>query len=87
MPGRAQAVTPEEPTAGILHGGVREGGDPGESWCTYTGTKLETADTAKEHLPLTGPPLLGKALLTTARADSARLAPLAGQVRSSFHNG
>ena len=59
MPGRAQGVTPEEPTAGILHGGVREGGDPGESWCTYTGTKLETADTAKEHLPLTGPPLLG----------------------------
>ena len=59
MPGRAQGVTPEEPTAGILHGGVREGGDPGESWCTYTGTKLETVDTAKEHLPLTGPPLLG----------------------------
>ncbi len=27
-PGRAQGVTPEEPTAGNLHGGVREGGDP-----------------------------------------------------------
>jgi RNA-directed DNA polymerase len=25
MPGRAQGVTPEEPTAGNLHGGVREG--------------------------------------------------------------
>jgi hypothetical protein len=24
-PGRAQGVTPEEPTAGNLHGGVREG--------------------------------------------------------------
>ena len=28
MLGRAQGVTPEEPTAGNLHGGVREGGDP-----------------------------------------------------------
>ncbi|HEY6848531.1 MAG TPA: reverse transcriptase domain-containing protein [Terracidiphilus sp.] len=28
MPGRGRGVTPEEPTAGNLHGGVREGGDP-----------------------------------------------------------
>jgi hypothetical protein len=27
-PRRGQGVTPEEPTAGNLHGGVREGGDP-----------------------------------------------------------
>jgi len=31
----------------------------GEPWWTYTGTKLETADTAKESLQFTGPPLLG----------------------------
>src|SRR5215469_871218 len=27
MPGRARGVTPEEPAAGNLHGGIREGGD------------------------------------------------------------
>jgi hypothetical protein len=73
MPGRAQGVTPEEPTAGILHGGVREGGDPGESWWTYTGTKLETADTAKEYLQLTGPPLLGMAMLGQLLASVYRI--------------
>jgi hypothetical protein len=33
---------------------------PDEPWRTYTGTKLETADTAKESLQLTGSPLLGR---------------------------
>jgi len=47
-PRRARGVTPEEPTAGILHGGVREGRElTGPRW-TYTRTKLETADRAKE---------------------------------------
>ena len=32
---------------------------PGEQRRTYSGTKLETADTAKESLKLTGSPLLG----------------------------
>jgi len=29
-------------------------------WWTYTGTKLETADTAKENLQPIGTPLLGE---------------------------
>ena len=29
-------------------------------WWTYTGTKLETADTAKENLQSIGTPLLGE---------------------------
>jgi hypothetical protein len=33
---------------------------PDEPWWTYAGTKLETADTAKESLQLTGSPLLGR---------------------------
>ena len=38
-----------------------EGGDiPAVPWWTYTGTKLETADTAKEHLQPIGAPLLGE---------------------------
>jgi len=44
-------------TAGSVRGEI-----PGGPWWTYPGTKLETADTAKEHLPLTGAPLLGVAL-------------------------
>src|SRR5437016_13285936 len=32
---------------------------PGEPRLTYSGTKLETADTAKESRQLLGPPLLG----------------------------
>jgi hypothetical protein len=32
---------------------------PDEPWWTQTGTKLETADTAKGSLQLTGTPLLG----------------------------
>src|SRR5262249_30700034 len=43
-------VALEEPTAGNLHTGVREGRDLTELWCTYTRTKLETADRAKEDL-------------------------------------
>jgi len=39
-------------------GSVR-GEIPDEPWWTYTGTKLETADTAKGSLQLTGSPLLG----------------------------
>jgi hypothetical protein len=75
MPGRAQGVTPEEPTAGNLHGGVREGEIPDEPWWTYTGTKLETAATAKESLQLTGSPLLGRSrqqqgLVATCRDSS-----------------
>src|SRR5215469_4132640 len=59
IPGRAQGGPLEEPAAVILHGGVREGGVLAEPWWTYTGTKLETVDTAKENLQLTGTPLLG----------------------------
>jgi len=40
----------EEPTAGNLHGGVREGRELTGPWLTYTRTKLETADRAKEDL-------------------------------------
>jgi hypothetical protein len=36
-----------------------EGGVLAEPWWTYTGTKLETVDTAKENLQLNGTPLLG----------------------------
>src|SRR6266480_1459088 len=51
MSGRKRRVLLEEPAAGNLHGGVCEGGDiPVVPWWTYTGTKLETADTAKENL-------------------------------------
>src|SRR5215470_4486904 len=49
-PGRAQGGTLEEPTAGNLHGGVREGRELPEPRLTYTRTKLETADRAKEDL-------------------------------------
>ena len=49
-PGRAQGVTLEEPTAGNLHGGVREGRELTQPRLTYTRTKLETADRAKEDL-------------------------------------
>src|SRR5215470_5232188 len=49
-PGRAQGGTLEEPTAGNLHGGVREGRELTEPRLTYTRTKLETADRAKEDL-------------------------------------
>src|SRR5262252_2680927 len=49
-PGRAQGVTLEEPTAGNLHGGVREGRELTEPRLTSTRTKLETADRAKEDL-------------------------------------
>ena len=37
MPGRAQGVTPEEPTAGNLHGGVREGGEPRQAMVDLSG--------------------------------------------------
>ncbi|MFZ3374855.1 MAG: hypothetical protein WA183_04830, partial [Chthoniobacterales bacterium] len=61
MSGRNRRVLLEEPAAGNLHGGVCEGGDiPAVPWWTYTGTKLETADTAKEHLQPIGAPLLGE---------------------------
>jgi hypothetical protein len=43
----------EEPTAGNLHGGVREGRELTGPWPTYTRTKLETADRAKENLQST----------------------------------
>jgi len=36
-PGRAQGVTPEEPTAGNPHGGVREGGDPRRAMVDLSG--------------------------------------------------
>src|SRR5215472_14646424 len=49
-PGRAQGGTLEEPTAGNLHGGVREGRELPAPRLTYTRTKLETADRAKEDL-------------------------------------
>ena len=49
-PGRARGGTLEEPTAGNLHGGVREGRELTEPRLTYTRTKLETADRAKEDL-------------------------------------
>jgi hypothetical protein len=50
MPGRARGVAPEEPAAENLHGGVCEGGELHEPGWTYTRTKLETADRAKESL-------------------------------------
>ena len=50
IPGRARGVALEEPTAGNLHGGVREGRELTGLWLTYTRTKLETADRAKEDL-------------------------------------
>src|SRR5215469_41251 len=59
IPGRAQGGPLEEPAAVILHGGVSEGGVLAAPWWTYTGTKLETGDTAKENLQLSGAPLLG----------------------------
>src|SRR5262244_2139655 len=59
IPGRAKGGPLEEPAAVILHGGVSEGGVLAAPWWTYTGTKLETVDTAKEHLQLSGAPLLG----------------------------
>ena len=63
MSGRTRRVLLEEPAAGNLHGGVCEGGDiPVVPWWTYTGTKLETADTAKENLQPIGTPLLGEML-------------------------
>jgi hypothetical protein len=34
-----------------------------EPWWTYTGTKPETVDTAKENLQFTGTPLLGNQAL------------------------
>jgi hypothetical protein len=43
-------VALEEPAAGNLHGGICEGGEPSGQWSTYTRTKLETADRAKENL-------------------------------------
>src|SRR5215471_3336492 len=49
-PGQAKGVALEEPTAGNLHGGVREGRELTEPRLTYTRTKLETADRAKEDL-------------------------------------
>src|SRR5215468_3158451 len=49
-PGRAQGGTLEEPTAGNLHGGVREGRELTVPRLTYTRTQLETADRAKEDL-------------------------------------
>src|SRR5262249_28070060 len=59
IPGRAKGGPLEEPAAVILHGGVSEGGGLAAPWGTYTGTKLETVDTAKENLQLSGAPLLG----------------------------
>ncbi|MGC1648324.1 MAG: hypothetical protein WA741_21095, partial [Candidatus Sulfotelmatobacter sp.] len=41
-------------TVGSVRGEI-----PDEPWWTYTGTKPETADTAKGSLKLTGTPLLG----------------------------
>ena len=41
-------------TVGSVRGEI-----PDEPWWTYAGTKLETADTAKGSLQLTGTPLLG----------------------------
>src|SRR5215472_11026021 len=69
-PGRAQGGPLEEPAAVILHGGIREGGVLAEPWWTYTGTKLETVDTAKENLQLTGTPLLGTSPMAGLTQDS-----------------
>ncbi len=44
----------DEPAAGNPHGGLCEGGAPMLPWPTYPGTKLETADTAKERLQRIG---------------------------------
>jgi len=52
---KQRSHAPEEPAAGNLDAGVCEGGAIPlmPSW-TDTGTKLETAETAKENLPLIG---------------------------------
>ena len=66
-PGRARGGTLEEPTAGNLHGGVREGRELTEPRLTYTRTKLETADRAKEDLKSGGSLLLGIEILRKLR--------------------
>ena len=45
----------------------------GELWSTYPGTKLETADTAKENLKLTGSPLLGGPISDVVGAPPSRV--------------
>ena len=47
----------------------------GELWSTYPGTKLETADTAKENLKLTGPPLLGVSARAPCAAEGGSMSP------------
>jgi len=58
---RGRGVASEEPAAVILHGGVCEGERATvRPWLTNAGTKLATADTAKDHnLPHAGLLLLG----------------------------
>ena len=61
MPGPARGVLLEEPSAGICTlGSVRGGASRRCYGAPYTGTKPETADTAKEHLQPIGTPLLGE---------------------------
>jgi hypothetical protein len=47
---------------------------PDEPWWTQTGTKLETADTAKGSLQLTGSPLLGSFVRTLVTTVDIRIA-------------
>ncbi len=66
-------------------GSVR-GEIPDEPWWTYTGTKLETADTAKGSLQLTGTPLLGslrERLVATVIPANLKVPRLTGLYSSS----
>ena len=67
--GSGRGVVLEEPAAGNPHGGVCEGGGSVSVWRAETGTKPETANTAK-GIPVacTGPPLLG---VLRTRAEGA----------------
>src|SRR5207302_2081266 len=66
MPGRAQGVTPEEPAAENLHGGIREGGAPrramvdlfgheagngGHSQRTPTAHRVSSTRSEPDHCP------------------------------------
>ena len=59
-PGGSGESRLKNPLREICTVGSVRGEIPDEPWWTQTGTKLETADTAKGSLQLAGTPLLGK---------------------------
>ena len=58
-PGGSGESRLKNPLREICTVGSVRGEIPDEPWWTYTGTKLETADTANGSLQLNGTPLLG----------------------------